>query len=44
MRNLHELMIRFVSKKYDLSMASVSKLVSFQQKKPLKRRMLRIWI
>ena len=44
MKIQHELMIRFVSMKYGLSMEAVSKLGSFQQKKPLKRRVLRIWI
>jgi hypothetical protein len=44
MKNQHELMIRFVSMRYGLSMETVSKLVLSQQKMRLKRHVLLIWI
>ena len=40
----HELMIRFVSMRYGLSMETVSKLVLFQRMMRLKRHVLLIWI
>ena len=44
MKNQHELMIRFVSVRYGLSMETVSKLVLFQRMMLLKRHVLLIWI
>ena len=42
MKNQHELMIRFVSVRYGLSMETVNKLVLFQQMMRLKRHVLLI--
>ena len=44
MKNQHELMNKFVSVRYGLSMETVSKLVLFQRMMRLKRHVLLIWI